>query len=340
MAAVSGAIGVIRAETGATVPPEFKRFADATTETPVTRLTDPAHTSFLPAPHLSSVNRRGSLLLYSNDRTGVMQLYRMDLKTGLSHQLSAGDPVHPRAAAILTGERHIAYLAGQTLLVQPLRSGSARVVYRASQGFELTGGFCVSSDGASVALVEKSAATWRLRRIPLDRGEATILLESAGEIRDPMGRPETGDILFREGGKLRLQSSVLAPAGPVGSYLWSPDGASILYLDSSNAIRELNIATGVDAFVAKTSRFAIFDRNADASVFVGASASKASPVVLLLLRSVRRELTLAEHRASEPVLVTPRFTPNSKAVLFQSDKHGKMALYAVNVERLVEPTGD
>ena len=75
-------------------------------------------------------------------------------------------------------------------------------------------------------------------------------------------------------------------------------------------------------------------------MFVGASASKASPAVLLLLRSVRRELTLCEHRASDPSMVMPRFTPDSQRVLFQSDKNGHMAIYAVDVERFVEQTDD
>jgi len=277
-------------------------------------------------------------LLYANDRSGQMQLYRMDLKSGVSHQLTDSEPVLPGAATLFSGERTIAYLAGRALIVRPIKPGQERVVYRAPEGSELTGGFALSGDGSAAALVEKNSATWRLQWIPLVRGEATTLAESRDEIRDPIPRPGATEILFREGEKLRLQARLLAPAGPIGPYLWSPDGASVFYLDASGTIRELNIATGSDVLVSKTSRFASFGRNADASVFVGSSANKASPAVLLLLRSVRRELTLCEHRASNPSLVTPRFSPNSQTVLFQSDKHGKMALYAVNVERLVEKT--
>jgi oligogalacturonide lyase len=81
-----------------------------------------------------------------------------------------------------------------------------------------------------------------------------------------------------------------------------------------------------------------FGANADSSVFVGASGSKASPYLLLLVRSVRRELTLCEHRASDPRLVSPQFSPNSQRVFFQSDRHGKMAIYSMRVEKLVEET--
>jgi len=338
LAAVSGAMGAARAQTGLVVPPEFRRYADAATETPVTRLTDPAHTSLLPAAHLAAVNRHGSLLLYANDRSGQMQLYRMDLKSGVSHQLTAAEPVLPAAATLLPGERTIAYLAGRALMLRAIKPGAERVVYRAPEGFELTAGFSVSGDGVFAVLIERRSASWRLQRVLMLHGEATTLAESNDEIRNPVVRPETNEVLFRDGEKLRLQNRTLAPASPVGQYVWSPDGASVLYLDPSDAIRELNVTTGSDVLVSRTSRFASFGRNADASVFVGASASKASPAVLLLLRSVRREFTLCEHRATDPAFVTPRFSPNSQTVVFQTDKNGKMALYAVNVERLVERT--
>ena len=62
----------------------------------------------------------------------------------------------------------------------------------------------------------------------------------------------------------------------------------------------------------------------------------ASPTVLIMLRLTRRELTLCEHRAHHPETVAPRFAPDAQRIYFQSDLHGKPALYSVHVERLVE----
>jgi oligogalacturonide lyase len=349
---MSGAVVAARAQTGSVVAPEFKRYADAATENPVTRLTDPVHTSLLPAWHLSAATRRGHALLYSNDRTGQMQAYRMDLRTGESHQLTGADPVRPLALTLLPDERFFACLAERTLSVQQMKPARLRVVYRVPDEFEPTDGLSISHNGAFAIMVEKNATTWRLRLIPLVRaGAATTIVESAVEIRDPMARPGADEVLYRQNGnEMRLarfiagRARLLATApGAVGP-IWSPDGAAVLYLNvpadpaQPNAIRTFDVATGRDSLVWKTSRFASFGRNADASVFVGASASKASPGVLLLLRSVGRELTLCDHRASDPALVTPRFTPDSQRVLFQSDKHGRMAIYEVDVERLVEET--
>jgi oligogalacturonide lyase len=337
-----------RAQTGSLVAPEFRRYADAATENLVTRLTDPAHTSLLPAWHLSAATRRGHSLLYSNDRTGQMQVYVMDLKSGESRQLTDADAVRPLAVTLLPDERSFACLAGRSLTVQQVKPARLKVVYSVPEEFEPADGFSVSHDGAFAILVEKSATTWRLRQFPLARaGTAATIVESPVELHDPMARPGTNEVLYRQNAnEMRLAPGSRLLTTAAGPAIWTPDGAAVLYLSipadpaQPNTIRTFDAASGRDDLVSKTSRFVSFGRNRDASVFVGASASKASPGVLLLLPSVRRELTLCEHRAGDPALVTPRFTPDSQRVLFQSDKNGRMAIYVVNVERFVEKTED
>jgi oligogalacturonide lyase len=132
--------------------------------------------------------------------------------------------------------------------------------------------------------------------------------------------------------------------GGIGPALWSPEGRSIFYLSypsdphKLHALREFVPDSNEDTAVADTSQFVGIGRNADATVFVGASGSKASPYVLLLVRIVKRELTLCEHHASDPAMVSPVFAPNSQHVYFGSDRHGKPAIYSIAVEKLVEET--
>src|SRR5204863_5897378 len=98
--------------------------------------------------------------------------------------------------------------------------------------------------------------------------------------------------------------------GQIPSATWNPDGKSVFYLNvppdarKLRNIREFTPDTNEDKGVSDTTQYASFERNGDASVFVGASASKASPHVLLLVRAVRREFTLCEHRASDPSAVS------------------------------------
>ena len=105
-------------------------------------------------------------------------------------------------------------------------------------------------------------------------------------------------------------------------------------------MRESAPDEGTDQQVARTSQYATFAPNADASVFAGASRSKASSYILILLRVTKRELTLCEHHASDPSVVSIIFAPDSQSVIFVTDRHGKPALYRVAVERFVEETSD
>jgi len=57
-----------------------------------------------------------------------------------------------------------------------------------------------------------------------------------------------------------------------------------------------------------------------------------------LVRSVKRELTLCEHRASDPRIVSPIFSQNSQNIFFGSDQHGKPAIYTMAVEKFVAET--
>jgi oligogalacturonide lyase len=219
------------------------------------------------------------------------------------------------------------------------------------EGWKRGGGLSVSGDGLHAFLVEARDASSRLRLVPLLKGEPSTVVETQANLSDPLPRPKRAGILYRQEDSLWLvnydgqQNRRLKTApGRIGPAVWSADGVNVLYLHypqepkALNAIREHTPDTNDDRLVAPTSQFVHFGRNADSSVFVGASGSKASPYVLILLRVARRELTLCEHGASDPMRVSPVFSPDSQKVLFQSDRDGKPAIYAMAVDRLVEKT--
>jgi len=132
--------------------------------------------------------------------------------------------------------------------------------------------------------------------------------------------------------------------GQTGEALWSPSGQTLLYLHVPEdpkqlvTLREHSPEDGSDKEIARTSQFGSFGANTDTSVFAGASRSLASSYVVILLRVARRELTLCEHRASNPAMVSPIFSPDSQNVFFVSDRHGKPAIYRVRVDKFVEAT--
>jgi oligogalacturonide lyase len=334
------------------VPSSAKRYNDPATEFPILRLTDPTFTSVLPAHYQRCIARRGSNLLFASDLSGRMEAYRMELKTGIAHQLTEEEGLDPASLTFGADERTVCCVANGRLLLINVAGGRAREVYRVPEGFQPAGGTSVSEDGLYAASIERRDASHRLRLIRMSDGTATTIAEFPGEMRDPIPRPKRASVLYRRGQGLWLANydghqayGFRLAEGEAASATWSPDGRSVLYLNYPveprrlHNIREFTPDTNEDKPVADTTQFVAFERNADASVFAGASGSKASPHVLLLVRAVRRELTLCEHRASDPTMVSPIFSPDSQHVYFVSDRHGKPAIYSIAVEKLVSATG-
>jgi oligogalacturonide lyase len=351
VASLAGAGACLAADKGQIYPSEAKRYADEATENYVVRLTDPVHQSWLPAAYCRPISHKSDFLLYSSDRSGALQAFRLDLKNGQSRAVTAASELVASSLTLAPDEREFAYLAGRSLYMGHLNGDHTREVYRLEEGFNFGTGFSLSEDGLASALVEQKPGTSRLRLINMRTGMAATLVESADPISDPQPRPKRAGLLYRTNDSLWVvnydgaqnRKLRIAPGG-LGTALWSGDGRTIDYLNAPadrkqlNNIREFTPDTNDDQFVAATSQFAVFNRNSDTSVFVGTSGSKASPYMLLLVRSVKRELPLCQHRASDPRQVIAFFSPNSQRVIFQSDRDGKMALYSIAVDRLVEET--
>jgi oligogalacturonide lyase len=350
-ACLAAAVDRANADKTKPVPSAYFHYKDVSTEFPVVRLTDPGSTSLLPAHYGRAVSRKGAFLLYASDMTGRMEAFRMDAKNGVSHQLTEQEGLDPGSITLSTDERSFCCVAGGKLLTVNLGNGRIREVYRIPDGFEQRSGMSLAEDGLYAALIEKKGSAQRLRLIRMTDGMASTISEANEEFRDPIIRPRRASVLYsREGGlwlanydgqqnyRLRLAEGETGPAN------WSPDGHSVLYLNYPadrrrlHNLREFISDTNEDAAIADTTQYVGFERNGDASVFIGASGSKASPHVLLLVRAVKRELIICEHRASDPRMVSPIFSPNSQNIFFVSDQHGKPAIYTMAVEKLVSET--
>jgi oligogalacturonide lyase len=356
LAAIPGVCYSATTGKGSVLPSSVSRYADPTTDLAVFRLTDPQYTSALPPHYARAVSRKGNFLIYASDESGGPQVYRLDLKNGQARLLTDAEHFDPACFTLTADERSFGYVDGGRLYVSSLTSLRPREVYRAPEGFQPTG-LSITDDGLSAALVERKGAHSRLQWIRMTDGMAITLAEGDQEnddISDPAPRPRRASVLYRRAGGVWLanvdgkQNYRLKTAeGQALSATWTPDGKTALYLNvppdpphptKPRNIREFTPDTNEDKAISDTTQYACFERNADGSVFVGASSSKASPHVLLLVRAVRREFTLCEHRASDPSKVSPIFSPNSQNVFFASDQHGKPAIYRIAVDKLVEAT--
>jgi oligogalacturonide lyase len=348
-ALIGGVAGLLRAELPR-AETQLRRFRDPATEFEILRYSDPAASSLLAQPHLRSMWRNNNSLLFCSDRTGKFQLWRLELKTGVARQVTDfADGVAPHSFALTRDERSASCVHGNAIELAPLGRGRVRTVYRAPGDWQIVE--CAPFESSMFfAVIEQRADRYRVRYV---RASTADTLFEAGEAMTALRpRPRRADVLVRRGGRLSLlrQDSRgvhdVATRGRAGQALWSADGSSVIYLSfpeekgKLNELREHFPESSEDKLIAPTSQFGTFARNGDASVFVGISTNKASPHVLLLLRTTRREMTLSEHRSSAPAEVSVLFTPDSQRVFYHSDRQGKPAIYAVPAEWLLEKTDD
>jgi oligogalacturonide lyase len=321
---------------------EFLRFPDPATETLVVRLTSPATNSLLPAATNRFVSSKRRFLIFSSDRTGIPTPFQLDLRTGRLRQLAQTTDLIPHSLCMEENERSLYFIDRGALKEVSLANLKSRTLAEEVSAF-------TPGRSSSEFIVVRHG---RLEQLD----GAGPLADNIGSSFGPLLRPGGNGCFFTRNASTEerefwyaplpgsLMKTMLLAKGRISNPIWSPDGRSLFFLREveSNVLlselREVVPETAAEQRVAPTSQFAAFAPNGDASVFVGASRSRAQPNVVLLLRAVKRELTLCEHRASRPASVSPVFSPDSRRVYYQSDHEGKSALYSVNVELLVEPT--
>ena len=332
-------------------PAEFKRYADPSTELDVYRLTDPGHSSTLPAYYSRAIARNSAWMLFCCDRNGTPQAHRLDLKSGESKELTAVEDLDGSTLTLTPDNRSFCFFAGKSLYSCTI-GGHPRALYQIPDGWERCPGLCVGPDGTHATFAERKGDASRLRMVTLAQGTPQTVVEVPFAMSHPIARPMRAQTLFRQGDEAlwmvntdgAQKRQLKLAAGMVGPANWTADGKTLLYLNfpadpmQITTIRESIPDTNADSLVAKTSQYAQFGFNQPATVFVGACRSAASPTILIMLRLTRRELTLCEHKASHPEMTAPRFAPDSQRIYFQSDRDGKPAIYCSHVEKFLEKT--
>jgi hypothetical protein len=317
---------------------EFTRIIDPVTENTIVRLTTLASNSVIPLARNRFVSARERILVFASDRTGHFTPHQIDLRTGVIRQIADTANLNPLSLCFDKTEKNLRYLDGDGLFEAGLNRATPKKLADGCSAFSVAGdgSFYLISEGK---LIRKEGAT------------VNTLAES---VSDLWPQPNSRGCLFARntGPDEREFHYVTAAAKPeliasgrIREPYWDADGESILFLRDVTApsgailaeIHSKSIRGTGEAVVSSTSQFACFALNSDATVFVGASRSRAQPNVVIALRSPHREMTLCEHHATHPGEVSPAFSPDNRRVYFESDREGHSAIYSVNVELLVEP---
>jgi oligogalacturonide lyase len=327
---------------------DAQRFLDAATEFEILRVTKLEHNAWLPYPEHRVFTRRAEAVVFASDRDGSLQLYRHEFKPNRVRQLTAVAALHKDNFTLAAADRFLLYIDGRRIIQAGYSNLRERILGDLPGGWEHSPRLAVSDDGATVLL---ACSDGRKTRIVVPGRTVTTLAEFDTPCDALLYRPRRGGVAVLTAGKLFAVAPGAGGAKPLktapGQVLhavFSPQGDTLLYLlkpdqpGRLHELRELQPESGADSLLAKTSQFGAIASNGDASVILGASSSLAAPHLLLLVRSVKRELTLCEHRAASALAARPQFAPNSNRIAYQTSRHGNSVLYAMNVERLVEPT--
>jgi len=329
---------------------EFVRITDPTTETTLVRLTTLKSSAYLPAAANRFVSVKDRYLVFSSDRNGALAPFQVDLRSGAVRQLANPARLAPQSLCLDPKERWLYFLDGDQLARVDVTKKEAKRQAPESVAGDVSA-FSLGQNG--VVFVVRRGNLQRLE----DAGGSLLLAAEVGKLCSAQpSRGGQGCLFSRELSATERQfwyssdsssRPLLLAKGSISCPFWEPDGQSVLFLRESlrndvslMEIHEVGLDGKSERCIAPTSQFASFSPNFDASVFVGASRSKAQPNVVLLLRSAKREMTLCQHHASSAIAVSPVFSPDARRVYFQSDEEGKPALYSVNVELLVEPPGE
>ena len=331
-------------------PSEQRKFRDRSTEWILLRLTDPENgNSWLPPAPAAAIDRGGRSLLICSDRSGSRQIYSYDVRSGVSQPLT-DEPGIQKDLFSFAGRDGVLYVAGNRLNILERKP---RELHRAADGWDLCGRLAVSADGRAALVTESRGDRSRLVLAPLrGRANPTTVAELDSSVRSAIFRPRSSDFVYLSGEGLHFvqrggtgRRRLPLADGTVRDVLWSADGQTLFYLHSPPGergigIRQFTIADNQDRFVSSTSQFVSFSRNRDSTVFIGVSGNKGSPYLLLLVRSVKRELAIAEHGSRSADDVVAFFAPDSQSVFYHSDMQGRFAVYSIGLERFVEKTGE
>src|SRR5689334_3537926 len=136
LAAGAGARLLAQATRGETISGTVRRYADPLTELDVFLLTDPAHTSLLPAHYNRAITKNSSTLLYGCDRGGSMQAWRMDLKNAQSRPITEAEDLDPSSLTLTPDNRSFCYFAGRSLYTSNFGTPRPRKLYEVPSDWE------------------------------------------------------------------------------------------------------------------------------------------------------------------------------------------------------------
>lgn len=190
-------------------------FRDAYTGVRVTRLTSPGVLAHHPYFYYNMFTGDSRTLIHAAEVVGEgRQLFRMDVETGVSQQLTEGGGIHDFSCSLSSDDRRLFYCRDRQAVELDLASGKERTIYETPPGWVSNANPGFSADDRLLVLVEMKAddvvpsrGDWstfgrqweakphcRIVMVDIASGEARVVLEEPNcWLGHPQFRPGDND---------------------------------------------------------------------------------------------------------------------------------------------------
>ena len=354
---------------GKTYPPEWKRFTSPESGLQVIQLTSDKELSCGLYFYNDCFNLKDSILVFASKRTGSMNLFTVDLRSGIIRQLTDGKKIKARGASYSAKRNEVFFGDDHVVKALDLLTLNERVLYEIPKGYNLAASLSVNTAGSMIAfaLVKKPKGDVSMNEgkvynstivtINTVTGYAREVTKEESYISHVIINPvDTTKILYCHEGAwdtvaqrmwfVRSDGSGKAALRPeenpllrVGHEYWFKDGNKVGYQIGTQEQRKyigiLDIATK------EFKEYPYADdkhtqSNSKGTMFVGDGMPKHADISLYTVGGSKlQKKVLFRHGSSyadEDQHPHPMFSPDDTSVFFTSDRDGVSNIYIIPLQ--------
>ncbi len=350
---------------GKTYPPEWKRFTSPESGLEVIQLTSDGNLNCGLYFYNDGFNLKDSVLVFASKRTGSMNLFTVDLRSGVIRQLTDGEKVRARGATYSAERNEVYFGDDRVVKALDIRTLKERTLYNIPKGFNIAASLSVNVDGSMIAFAvvkkPKNNASGIgqpyqsiIVAVNTITGYSHEVTNEESYISHVLINPiDTMKILYcHEGawdtvaqrmwfvysngsGKCALRPEE-DPTLKVGHEYWFKDGKHVGYQIGKADKRKYIGVLDIDTKEYKEYPYADdkhTECNSTGTLFVGDGMPKHADISTYTLEGGKaKQKVLFRHNSSyadEEQHPHPRFSPDDKSVFFTSDKDGQSNIYII-----------
>jgi oligogalacturonide lyase len=131
----------------------FKSYRDNETGRIVTKLTTDKFLNHHPYFYNKMITNDNRSLIFSSNRDGLRNLYKLDLISGETKQLTEGENISDFSPILTNDNKHLVFCRGERIILMDIVSLEEEVIYETPKGWVSGENPSISSDNRYLVLV-------------------------------------------------------------------------------------------------------------------------------------------------------------------------------------------